>query len=160
MRVTTLALASLLAIGVSAGASAQMKRPTATLTPTVETAPVRAGAPARLSLRVALPADVHVQSDKPKDPSLIPTVLTVDAPAGVTVDKTTYPASSELVQAGQREPLLVLGPEFVVDVQVALAPDVPTGTLTIPLRLRYQACDAKVCYPPARAEAQWTVAVQ
>ena len=43
---------------------------------------VRAGAKVRLALKVALPEGLHTQSDKPRDPTLIPTVLTIDAPAG------------------------------------------------------------------------------
>ena len=38
-----------------------------------------------------LPEDVHVQAHKPRDPSLIPTVLTLEAPPGVTVDAINYP---------------------------------------------------------------------
>ena len=49
---------------------------------------VRARAAGRAARRL------HTQSDKPRDPSLIPTVLTIDAPAGVTVD--------EIVSAGDR----------------------------------------------------------
>lgn len=158
--ITPLPLAALLMLVASGDASAQIKSVTASIALTVETSQVRAGAPVQLSVHVKLPEDVHVQSDKPKDPSLIPTVLTLDAPPGVRLEKTTYPAASELVQAGQRQPLLVLGPEFTIGVRVTLAPDVAKGELTIPMRLRYQACDAKVCYPPKRAEGKWTVTVQ
>jgi hypothetical protein len=30
------------------------------------------------------------------------------------------------------------------------------GQVSIPATLRYQACDASVCYPPAKAPATWT----
>lgn len=161
---TTRIIAWMAAIGfLASGAgvvSAQPKRPRAELTPVVETASIRAGQPVRLALRVKLPPDVHVQSDKPKDPALIPTVLTIEAPAGVTLEKTSYPPATELVQAGQSLPLAVLGPEFTIDVSVAIASTVTAGPLTIPVRLRYQACDDKVCYPPARADAQWALNVE
>jgi hypothetical protein len=66
-------------------ASAQPGRPRAEVTPVVESAP-KAGATARVSLKVRLPQEVHVQANKPRDPSLIPTVLTVEAPPGITVE--------------------------------------------------------------------------
>ena len=36
--------------------------------------------------KVSLPEGLHTQSNKPRDPLLIPTELTIDAPAGVTVE--------------------------------------------------------------------------
>jgi hypothetical protein len=30
----------------------------------------------------------------------------------------------------------------------------------VPAHLKYQACDEAVCYPPAKADAQWTLAVK
>jgi DsbC/DsbD-like thiol-disulfide interchange protein len=152
-------LTSMLAFAGTVAGFAQPGRPKATVTPAGETAAPKAGTTARVSLNVTLPADVHVQSDKPRDPSLIPTVLTVDAPAGVTVSKIVYPTPTNLAQAGQKQPLAVFGPTFTIGVELALAKDLPPGDLVIPARLRYQACDARACYPPARAEAQWTLRV-
>jgi hypothetical protein len=50
--------------------------PRATVTPFAESA-AAVGGTARLALSVSLPEKLHVQSDRPRDPSLIPTVLTV-----------------------------------------------------------------------------------
>jgi hypothetical protein len=110
-------------------------------------------------LKVRLPKDVHVQADKPKDPSLIATTLTIDAPAGVAVEKISYPAATELAQQGRPEKLLVFGPEFEIEARLALAASVAAGELVVPLRLRYQACNDTMCFPPARAESRWTVRV-
>jgi len=146
------------AVGV---VSAQQRvKPKAELTASVTTAAVHAGAPVQVALKVKLPASVHVQSDKPRDPALIPTVLTIDAPAGVTVGKIRYPAPRDLVQDGQKQPLAVFGPEFTIDVDLTLAKGAAAGDLVVPAHLKYQACDEAVCYPPAKADAQWTLAVK
>jgi DsbC/DsbD-like thiol-disulfide interchange protein len=150
----------LLLIATAGVAIAQPKRPKAELTPSVETATIRAGQPVHVALKVKLPADVHVQSDKPRDPALIPTVLTIDAPAGVTVGKIRYPAPRDLKQQGQQQPLAVFGPEFTIDVDLTLAKTATAGDLVVPAHLKYQACDEAVCYPPAKADAQWTLAVK
>ena len=110
----------------------------------------------RLALKVSLPEGLHTQSDTPRDPNLIPTVLTIDAPAGVTVEELVFPPSTDLKQAGQDQPLAVFEREFLIGVQVKLAPAVPVGAITIPAHLRYQACDANLCYPPSTADTQWT----
>ncbi len=138
----------------------QSKRPRLELITAIDTTPIRAGASVRLLLKVRLPAGVHVQSDKPRDPSLIPTVLTVKPPAGLTLDRIVYPPSTDLAQAGRAQPLAVFGSEFAIEVQLSLAAGAPTGEFTVPAALRYQACDASVCYPPARAEVQWILRVE
>lgn len=153
-------LTTVLAVASTIVGLAQPGRPKAVVTATGEPAALKAGTTARVSLKVTLPADVHVQSDKPRDPALIPTVLTVDVPAGVVVSKIVYPTPTDLAQAGQKQPLAVFGPTFAIGVELALAKNLPAGDVTIPARLRYQACDARACYPPARAEAQWTLTVR
>ncbi len=146
-----------LVAGAIVTGSAQQGRPKADVTPIVDSASAQAGTTIRASLNVSLPKDVHVQSDKPRDPALIPTVLTIDPPAGVTVAEIVYPTPTDLAQAGQKQPLAVFGPTFAIEVRLALAKDLAAGDVTVPARLRYQACDAKVCYPPARADVQWTL---
>ncbi len=145
---------------VAAAPVAAQQRPRAELTPVVETTPARPGAVAQLSLSVTLPKDVHVQSDQPRDPNLIPTVLTIDAPAGVTVEAIEYPAATDLQQTGAAKPLAVFGSEFSIAVRVSLSATLGGGDVTVPAVLRYQACNAKVCFPPTRATTQWTLTVQ
>ncbi len=152
-----LALSLLLALP-SSGA-AQMMRPRAEVTARVDTHEVRAGRPVELSVRVVLPDTLHVQSNTPRDPSLIPTVLTIDAPTGVTVEQVTYPEAFDLEQLGQPEPLTVYGHDFTIRVRATLDASVPDGALVVPARLRYQACDDKLCYAPATADASWTLGV-
>ena len=135
---------------------AQVRRPKADVTALTERPQVRGGDTIRLALRVSVPEGLHTQSDQPRDPTLIPTVLTIDVPAGVTVEEVVYPPSTDLKQAGQDQPLAVFEREFLIGVQLTLGPDVPVGTLTIPAHLRYQACDANLCYPPSTADTQWT----
>src|SRR5436190_6498452 len=153
---------SLLAAGLVIGTlpmSAQLRRPRAELKPLAENDGVRAGGPLRLALQVSLPEGLHTQSNKPRDPNLIPTVLTIDAPAGVTVVEIVWPPATDFTVAGQDQPLAVFEHEFVLGIQLAVAPTVAQGPLTIPAHLRYQACDANLCYAPTTAEAQWTLTV-
>jgi thioredoxin:protein disulfide reductase len=148
-----------LCLCVAATAHAQLRRPKAEVIPLVERSAVHAGGPVRLALKVTLPEGLHTQSNKPRDPLLIPTGLTIDAPPGVTVDELVFPPTTDLKQEGQDEPLAVFERAFVLGVQVSLASSVPPGPLVIPARLRYQACDASMCFAPSTASVQWTVTV-
>jgi DsbC/DsbD-like thiol-disulfide interchange protein len=135
----------------TANLAAQVPKGRPTLT--TEVAHAAAGT-TRLSLRVQLPPEVHVQSDRPRDPLLIPTALTLTPPAGVTVTRVTYPAASDLAQPGRSTPLAVFSDAFVIAVDVTV--DTP-GPVTIPGQLRYQACTDKVCFAPAKAQVAWEV---
>jgi DsbC/DsbD-like thiol-disulfide interchange protein len=134
-------------------------RPKAELSPQSPAAAARPGTRATLVLDVRLPDDVHVQSDAPRDPTLIATALTITPPDGVTVERIRYPKPTDLPQPGRREPLAVFGSTFEIAVDVRVAASVAAGSLAIPARLRYQVCDATTCFAPARAEASWTLAV-
>ena len=146
-------------VAASVALSAQLQRPKATVTPLVERAAAAAGGPVRLALRVSLPETLHTQSNRPLDATLIPTVLTVDAPAGMTVEEIVYPAAVELRQQGLDEPLMVFEHEFLIGVQVTLGPTVAAGDLVLPARLRYQACNDMMCFSPATVEFAWTIRV-
>jgi thiol:disulfide interchange protein len=151
-----------IAIAIAASvAIAHAQRPKADVTPIAERDAVHAGTDVRLALQVRLPEGLHMQSNKPRDPSLIPTVVTIEPPAGVTVAEIVFPPSSDLTQEGQAQPLAVFEREFAIGVRLTLASNIDgaAGDLAIPVHMRYQACDEKVCYLPQRAEASWTLHV-
>jgi thiol:disulfide interchange protein len=153
--VTRLLAAALMVVFSAAGAAAQVSRPKAEVTPLVEgTAP--AGGEVRTALEVSLPEGLHTQSNQPRDPTLIPTTLSIEAPAGITVEEIVWPKAIDLAQAGSDKPLAVFERVFLIGVRLSLAKAAP-GDITIPVRLRYQACDSNLCYPPATATVQWMV---
>ena len=159
MRESLWRLVLTLAVVGGTALEAQSSRPQAVVTPVVDTARLTPGAEVRLSLKVKLPANVHVQADKPRDPLLIPTVLTIDALKDITVTEIAYPPAMDLKQAGQKEPLAVFGSEFTVRVRAKLAADAGPGDVIVPARLRYQACDENTCYPPTKADIKWSLRV-
>src|SRR3954471_15132650 len=106
---------------------AQVRGVTATLTPLVERAALARGQIARAALQVSLPEGFHVQSDAPRDPSLIPTVLSVTPPPGVTLTEVVFPTAVELRQAGLDQPLAVFDRVFSIGVQFTIARNVPPG---------------------------------
>ena len=149
----------MMALAAMSVGAAQLRAPKAELATTVETATVRAGKPATLVLKVTLPPDVHVQSNKPRDPAFFPTALILTPPAGVTVTATKYPAAVDFKQEGQDAPLAVFEKSFTVTATVAVAASVKPGPLVVPGRFDYQACDDKVCYRPIKTDVAWTLTV-
>jgi DsbC/DsbD-like thiol-disulfide interchange protein len=144
---------------LASGLTLAQGRPKADVKPLVDADGVHAGTTVRVALQVALPDGLHVQSDKPRDPMLIPTVLAIEPPAGVKVTEMVYPQPTDFAQAGQKDPLAVFEQRFVVGVKLTLDGTIPAGELVIPARFRYQACDASTCFAPAREETRWTLNV-
>ncbi|HLG55735.1 MAG TPA: thioredoxin family protein [Vicinamibacterales bacterium] len=130
----------------------------ADLTPVVES-DARPGTRVRAALLVRIPERFHVQSNAPRDPSLIATALSFTAPPGVNATEVVYPKATDFEQAGQSQPLAVFEHEFAIGVEFDVEPTTALGPIEIPARLRYQACDDKLCYPPVTADLRWTLTV-
>lgn len=148
------------AVLVPASVQAQLLRPPAAeVTALVAADGARPGADVLAALRVVLPEGLHVNSNQPRDPSLIPIVLTVDPPAGVALAEIVYPEATDLVQQGADQPLAVYERDFVIGVRLSVAPGVAPGRMAVAARLRYQACDERVCYLPATVPTSWPLQV-
>jgi cytochrome c biogenesis protein CcdA len=143
----------------AADAGAQIGPPLAEVTPLVALPAVEAGGTARVALRVLLPDGLHANSNRPRDPLLIPMVLTVNPPDGIAVEEIVYPEAGDLVQAGIDLPLSVFERDFVLGVALGVGGEVPPGDITVPVSLRYQACDETMCYLPATVDSTWTLRV-
>jgi len=137
---------------------AQLRGVKAELLPLVES-DAAPGSPVRAALQVRIPDRFHVQSDAPRDPTLIPTVLSVDAPEGIKVSEVVFPKATEFAQIGQAQPLLVFEHEFAIGVKFDVAETMPTGRVDVPGHLRYQACDDRLCYAPVTTDILWTLTV-
>jgi thiol:disulfide interchange protein DsbD len=139
-------------------AVAQLRGVKAELMPLVES-DAAAGSPVRAALLVRIPDRFHVQSDAPRDPTLIPTVLTFDEPEGIKVTEVVFPQATEFEQIGQAQPLLVFEHEFTIGVQFDVSATMAVGSVVVPGRLRYQACDDRLCYAPVTTDVTWTIPV-
>ena len=133
---------------------AQIRGVQATLTPTVESDDVPAGGTLRAALQVELPDGFHVQSNKPRDPNLIPTELTFDLPAGVTVAEVVFPTPVDAKLVGADQPLAVFERAFTIGVRFTMA--AAAGPVTVPAHLRYQACNDTTCFAPKNADVQFS----
>jgi thiol:disulfide interchange protein len=146
-----------LALLIPREAGAQEK--VVTLSPVVSVASARPGDRVRLALQVAIPAGLHLQSDKPRDPTLIGARIWIDPASGVEILEVVFPQPRDLPLEGYAEPLSVFEREAIIGVDVALPSTAPTGDFRIAARFRYQACDDRVCFRPRTLETSWTVRV-
>ena len=158
-RGTTALVATLL---LSAGLAAQAPggRPgVAELAAWPATLEVQPGGSARAAITVRLAEGLHMNSDKPRDPNLIPITVSMEAVPAVASAQVAFPEAADFKQEGEPVPLRVFEREFAIGVQFAVAADAPLGSHRVPLRVRYQACDEKQCFLPITALLDVTLSV-
>ena len=106
---------------------------------------VQAGKASAVALHFRVADGLHINSNKPKDEFLIPTVLTIPEAAGVRLAGADYPVGTEFelpVEPGTK--LIVYTGEFTIQAKIVAQ----AGDHMVEAKLHYQACDANACLPP------------
>ncbi len=106
---------------------------------------VAAGRPGSVALHFRVARGLHINSHTPSDDSLIPTIFSIPAGAGVKLDAASYPPGTQFALAlDPKTKLSVYTGEFIVQARIVAAP----GDHLVEGKLRYQACDNNECMPP------------
>ena len=157
-----LAVAGAVALSAPPAATAQPGRISIDIATVAEADVAHAGSTHRVAVDARLePAGsgLHVNSNEPLEDFLIPTVLTVEPPAGIAVAGLAWPEPVMLEQQGAEQPLAVFEETFAIGVALAIEGDLAPGDYEVPASLRYQACDERMCYIPAAARLAFQVRI-
>ncbi len=93
----------------------------------------------------------HMNSHHPLDSYLIPTAMTVNPPAGIKVVDTMYPPGHDKTfPFSPKKPLNVYTGSVTLRLKLMAEAKAKLGSTTIPVTLRYQACNNSACLPPVR----------
>ena len=160
-RTAFLALAAML-VWTPFETAAQPKRISLDLTDMAETDAGHAGTTYRVALEAQLEprgTGLHVNSNEPLESFLIATVLTLEPPEGIALDRLAWPTPVLLDQQGAEQPLAVFDERFTIGAALRLGDDLEPGTYPVGGSLRYQACDDRMCYLPARVPVSFDVTV-
>jgi hypothetical protein len=118
----------------------------------------------RISLRLDVEPKPNMHVYTPEQPDLIPISLVLEPNDALKVHPPKFPKSEKYYFAPLEQTQLVYSKPFriVQDVTIALTPAVrdranKRESLAIAGRLRYQACDDKVCYMPQEIPVSWTI---
>ena len=143
--------------GISPQDSSALPSPAAVVKPLayVSLAPVPRGKEFQVAVVVEIARGFHMNSHKPTDAYLIPTTLTPLVPAGLQLLDTIYPAGQlEKFSFSPNKPLDVYTGKVTLRLRLAVAADAPLGAATIPLTLRYQACNDTTCLQPVKVPVE------
>ena len=113
--------------------------------------PVPRGAEFQAAVVVDIENGYHVNSHKPLDAYLIPTTLTPQLPPGIHLADTLYPAGQlKKFSFSPGKGLDVYTGSVTLRLRLVADEGSPLGEITVPVTLRYQACNDTACLPPVR----------
>lgn len=102
----------------------------------------------------------HINSHKPLDELLLPTVVRLDPPTDIMIAKIEYPQGELLsFPFSPESKLSVYSGEFRVTALIRPTASMPHGTFRVHGDLRFQACNNRQCFPPKKIPVQFDVKV-
>jgi len=128
------------------------------MTPKPEPVVAKAGATIEVKLPLQLRDGYHVNSNMPPDPYLVPLRLTWDS-GPLTVAGIDYPKPSFLKVDFFAGPLPVFSGRFDLLTRFKVASSLQPGLVNVPGKLRYQACNDRMCLPPKTIDITLPVSV-
>jgi hypothetical protein len=106
---------------------------------------VPAGKASDVALHFRIAQGLHINSHKPKDEFLIPTVFSIPDGAGVHLQDANYPAGVDItLPLDPSTKLSVYTGEFTIQTRIVAS----AGNHLVEAKLHYQACDKNACMPP------------
>ena len=114
----------------------------------VQGAEIPAGGFADAIVRVTVQSGYHINSNPPTFPYLKATELEMADTDEISLNSVFYPKPLVKTFAFADKPLHVYEGETPLTVTFEAAPTAKKGQQSIPAKLRIQACDDQVCYPP------------
>lgn len=103
-----------------------------------------------LAVVAAIKRGYHINAHQVRNRYLIPTELQTDFPAGFSAREISYPPGKLLRFSFSPEPLSVYAGRVTLRVRVDVLGDAPLGPRKLPVALRYQACNDRICLPPVK----------
>jgi hypothetical protein len=109
---------------------------------------------------LAIQSGYHINANPPTYPYLIATALEVPRADGLSVGKVSYPKAHNRNFVFAEKPLAVYEGETELRAMVKADKSAKRGHQSLPAKLRIQACDEAVCYPPGTLELAIPVIVK
>jgi hypothetical protein len=127
---------------------------------TAQPVEIAAGGSGEVVVHLAIQNGYHINANPPTYPYLIATALEVPAADGVSVDKISYPKALNRKFVFAEKPLAVYEGETEVKAQLKADKSAKQGQPSLAAKLRIQACDEAVCYPPGTLDLAIPVSIK
>ena len=113
----------------------------------------------KIAVKINIDPQWHINSNKPYEDFLIPSVLSIDTSMGFRLFKIKYPNSEDRKLAFSDKPLSVFEKEFYIGALVMSPAKLKPGTYKLAVTFDYQSCNDKTCLPPNSVSDTLTIEV-
>ena len=117
------------------------------------------GATLEVPLKVTVRPGYHINSNKPAEDYLIPTVVNWEADQ-VTLQGVTYPKAESVRYEFAEKPLLVYSGTVTIVSRLNVSSSATAGPATLNGKLRYQACTDKMCLAPRTLDVSLPIKIE
>lgn len=154
----------LVAAGTLASAAAQAQdvpAPREVVAPAafVSMEPAARGQSVQIAVVLKVRPGYHINARPASFEYLIPTDVKTEFPSGFKAGEVSYPKGTRRTFSFTKTPLNVYEGTVILRLPVQIAGDAPLGEQTLPLRVRYQACNDQVCLPPVTVPVSATLKI-
>lgn len=146
--------------GSSAVAESTPVTSTGVVKATPEELTLTRGEPGTAIVRLQIQNGYHVNANPPSFRYLIPTQLELGGAKNIVAGAITYPAPLTKKFSFADEPLKVYEGEAIIKAVLNAQPAAEAGKHNLSAKLRVQACDDNVCYPPGTIDLMVPVTVK
>ncbi len=120
---------------------------------------VAPGGTFRAAVRIAIDDGWHINSNKPLQDRLVPTLIGIKDTPGATLGSVTYAEGKIARLAFSPDPLSVYQKEVWIDARIDVSEDAAPGALTVALQVEVQACDDRNCLAPETLKLPLVISV-
>jgi hypothetical protein len=121
---------------------------------------LKRGATQTVEFTIQVKNGFHVNSNKPEDQYLIPLRFTFGAEGPVQVGDVEYPKPSMEKFAFSDKPVSVFQGDVKTRAVVKAGPNAAAGASVLNGKLRYQACNDRMCLPPRTLDVKVPVEIR
>ena len=116
------------------------------------------GSELKAQLNVKIENTWHINSNKPIDEFLIPSLVSANG-KGIKLVKVKYPEAHEVKLSFSEVPVSVYEGETEIGLTFKVQENAPIGKQTVEVKLDYQACNDVSCLPPNSVSANFDVVI-
>ncbi|MDR3665316.1 MAG: cytochrome c biogenesis protein CcdA [Ignavibacteriaceae bacterium] len=113
----------------------------------------------KIAAKINIDPQWHINSNKPYEDFLIPSVLSIDTSSGFRLFKIVYPKPEDRKLAFSDKPLSVYEKEIYAGALVMSPSSLKPGTYKLPVVFDYQSCNDKTCLPPNSVSDTLTIEI-
>jgi thiol:disulfide interchange protein DsbD len=115
---------------------------------------VRKGGRVQGTVVMDIPSGYHINSNRPLEKYLIASQLQFEAPAGVRVGPIVFPRAVLRALKFSKSKVSVFEGHTTIRFSVTVPASFKSNSVELKGRLRYQACNDDVCFPPKTTEVK------